>query len=74
MSAKQLEYLIDKRKSEEKIRGFVEAHHRMPDGKLIAIMQVCVRCRRTFPPARGRKFCPCCQGLLRNKAIVLKIP
>jgi len=49
--------------------GFLEAHHRMPDGKLVATVQICLRCGRTLPFKPNRKRCPYCQNILRRKAI-----
>ncbi len=51
----------------------IEAHHRMPDGKLIANVQVCLYCERVYPFVHGRKYCPQCCGLLRTKTTVLHI-
>ncbi|MBS7632329.1 hypothetical protein KEJ15_01735 [Candidatus Bathyarchaeota archaeon] len=61
---------VEQKKTGEK--EFLEIHHRMPDGKLIAIAQVCIYCRNRFAPERGRKYCPKCNGLLINKTIVFQ--
>ena len=71
--AQRAEYCFDKER-ERQIIGRVPAHHRMPDGKLIAMVDVCFTCGHMFAPERGRKWCPRCRGLLINKTIVLRIP
>ncbi|MDI6691065.1 MAG: hypothetical protein QME50_04245 [Candidatus Bathyarchaeota archaeon] len=74
MSSRHLQYYVEERKTRRESQEFLEAHHRMPDGKLIETVQICLRCRRKFPFKRSRKHCPRCQGLLRTKAMVLKVP
>jgi len=53
-------------------RRDLEAHHRMPDGKLIATVQMCGGCGKMFAFKRERRRCPRCQGSLRVKTIVLE--
>jgi DNA-directed RNA polymerase subunit RPC12/RpoP len=47
-----------------------EANTSILNGKLIAPMQVCIRCRKEFPLRRGRKSCPHCSGLLITKTMI----
>jgi len=74
MSSKHLQYSIEERRIRRKRDEFPEAHHRMPDGKLIETVQICLRCGRKLSFKRGRKRCPHCLGLLRTKTMVFKLP
>jgi hypothetical protein len=72
--SRQLGYLIDKRHEVRRNQGLIEeAHHRMPDGKLIVTMHTCMRCGETFTPRKGRTRCMNCQGPLRSKTTILHI-
>lgn len=72
MTANQSQYSVENRSVFGEKGESLEAHHRMPDGKLVANVQICLRCGRKFPPKRGRKNCPICQGLLRNRTLVIR--
>jgi len=61
-------------KEEVAHRRLVEAHRRMPDGKLVATMHVCPCCGNTFLPKKGRTRCPLCFGHLKEKTIVVGFP
>ncbi|MCK4424142.1 hypothetical protein KAU93_00535, partial [Candidatus Bathyarchaeota archaeon] len=72
MSSRRLRHSI-----EDEEKGSLEAlevHHRIPDGRLITTVQVCLRCGRKFTYKRGRKRCPRCLGPLIIKTMVLKAP
>jgi rubrerythrin len=51
-----------------------DVNQKMLDEKMIALVHVCPCCGRKFPFKRSRKSCPICQGLLRTKTTILKIP
>jgi rubrerythrin len=74
MSAKQVHALKKEEMAGRELREPLEAHHRMPDGKLVAVVQICVRCGKTFMPTQGRTRCPFCLDHLKSRAIVLRIP
>jgi hypothetical protein len=73
MSIETLQYYEQERKRRE-AREVIEAHHRMPDGKLIATVQFCFNCRRQFAYNRKRRHCPSCQQILRTKTMILRKP
>lgn len=64
---------IEEREANMEVRNFPEAHDKTFNGKLIATVQVCFYCGRRFPLKRGRKRCPMCQSLLRNKTMIIKV-
>jgi len=64
MMPEKLQYFTEERKPKRKT----------PDEKLITTVQICLFCERKFPFKRGRKRCPFCQSLLRNKILILKAP
>jgi hypothetical protein len=69
-----LQYYEQERKLRRETGEVIEAHHRMPDGKLIATVQICYHCNRQFAYNRKRRHCPACHRLLRTKAMILKYP
>lgn len=73
MSFETLQYYEQERKRRE-IGEAIEIHRRMPDGKLIATVQICYNCRRQFAYNRKRRHCPSCQQILRTKTMILRKP
>ncbi len=71
MSYETLQYYEQERRRKE-TKEFIEAHHRMPDGKMIATVQICYSCSRKFAYNRKRRHCPSCQHILRTKTMVLR--
>jgi rubrerythrin len=71
MSSETLQYYEQERRRRE-AKEYVEAHHRMPDGKLIATVQICYNCNRQFVYRRRRTHCPCCQHQLRTKTMIIR--
>lgn len=74
MSTEKLQYWVEERKSRKSFSEILVEHHRMPDGKLIATVQICYRCGRQFSYNRKRRHCPSCQALLRTKMMLRKPP
>jgi hypothetical protein len=70
----QTKYCLEKKKTNRENQEVLETPEEMPNGKLIVTMQICFTCGKEFPFKRGRKSCPCCQGLLRTKTMILKTP
>jgi len=73
MAAKTLQQYIQEERPQKQRLASIEAHHRMPDGKLIANVQICLYCERVYPFVHGRKYCPQCFGLLRVKTTVVRM-
>jgi hypothetical protein len=73
MSTGTLQYYRREKKPRQSVE-FIEAHHRMPDGRLIALVQICYNCNRQFAFSRRRRHCPSCQQLLRTKTMIFKKP
>ncbi len=60
-------------KGGERRRLPVENTEMTVDRKSIVTLQFCMTCNRTFSQQRGRKRCPSCQALLRNKILVVRL-
>ena len=73
MVVKQAQCNIHEKKLSAGRSGFFENLNVMPKGKVIELMQTCIECGMTFHTHHGRTRCPCCQGLLLNRTIVLRI-
>ena len=73
MAVKQIQCSVQEKKPSANQSGFFENLNAMPQGKIIELMQTCIECGMTFHPRHGRTRCPCCQGLLLSKTIVLRL-
>jgi len=72
MSTKQVEQYECVRRQQNVGDGLSESRHQTLGDKLIVDVQVCLDCGKAFLPTRGRKRCPCCRGVLRNKTTILQ--
>ncbi|MDH5483431.1 MAG: hypothetical protein OEY22_11245 [Candidatus Bathyarchaeota archaeon] len=72
MSSKLQKHYFGEQRAGIKAQECLEASERMPNGKVIADVQICFNCGGAFPFKRGRRRCPRCQGLLRTKTMILK--
>jgi len=50
----------------------IEERNAIQEKKILVTMNTCLKCGRTFNFKRGRKRCPCCQGLLISKVMIIK--
>jgi ribosomal protein S27AE len=73
MPANQLESCSQGEKPKGGGRTSNGAQSCLPNGKLIVLVQTCCRCGGTFAIKRNRQHCPRCGGLLRNRAMIVKV-